>query len=757
VATDQQVHGDFDVPREPLVHRANRQRLACPKCPTVERTRLHSALHGPRHAKPSAVNVDLARVLASALVATQVERVPMRVPLVLTAALGAYCAGRVAATATLPLTDAERRAAIEHNFDSTDRRKGIPLDHSEQGYGFLYVRGSPKKDEIFRANFGGLFPCGSRQLAWMPDRFGCSLVRDTAVAAKFAVALRGNCTFATKAAYAQKAGAHGLIVINNELGLLRMPLGNRTVTEDNALYIPSFMVRQSFAHAMDQAEMSNSTLVAAVRPFRDDCTPDAEFAPFQRMREKILPTSRHVLAQNRSSPFIIDPPPGPVDWEPEITLGAWVNVSTAAGEAAAGAEGETLMSTESLVVEGNIALFGGALPGAELRLEMANPPDACTPLSNTHKAGSTVLVVKRGTCPMISKARHAQAANASTMIIINTDQTWPLVEKARAVWAQLSKESDVSQELAGYFVSPHDLGTVQASPDDHPEDVHIGVLMVSNRAGALLENLLARAVTSPTVRLLVHDSSHASPSWDELRELATKKGVFWPEGPRGVRKMVRIIRETSPLSSRGSEERFEAFKALTMLSGLEPALRLQALLPEVAFDADGRSLPHSSDEIIVEESMRISSSEPATAFLLQHMPASTLQQSSAAADPLACRIDGGVAHFRVMSVRAPEESGVQLTPRAVELLKAQACLERLLLHNAAALGAQLQLIRDENSPDVYGKILSSLFRRFHMEDAEHALFMGETYIRATKLIAPGMVPSSQVSDRRVGDVLSGSA
>jgi len=114
--------------------------------------------------------------------------------------------------------------------------------------------------EFFRATFGAAIPCTAREVVLAPDSLGCVNTQTyrpqgwenfpSAIATRvsiengrqtvlenynpleldpygirgrYVVAYRGSCPFTTKARYVQNAGGAGLIVINTEPGLLRMP------------------------------------------------------------------------------------------------------------------------------------------------------------------------------------------------------------------------------------------------------------------------------------------------------------------------------------------------------------------------------------------------------------------------------------------------------------------------------------------------------------------------------------------------------
>ncbi len=696
------------------------------------------------------------------------------------------CAAALAgtsATPVLPLTPAEQKAAAGDGASGAARRPGIPLDHSEQPYGFMYLKGSPTKFEVFRANFGGLLPCGSRQLAWMPDQFGCATVREPVVSGRFAVAVRGNCTFATKAAYAQKAGAHGLIVINDQPGLLRMPLGNRSINEDNAIYLPSVMVRQSFAGVIETFSSSGHNLTAALRPFRADCIPDKVYVPHQRIRQKNAPSSPKLVAQGVKSPFDI-PPPGETNWEPVVATGGILAVSDGRagrsgreGHMSVGPDGhiKSISSGRAIRTEFALADFGGPPIGGTMRLMLADPIDACSPLVDPHgMLRGAAVIARRGTCPMINKARAAQAAQANVLVLINNDET----DKLNAELFRLASElpgsagasgsdlvdstDEVAAALKAAIPEPERLGLVQAAPDDAPDDIHIATVMVPAESGDRIEKVLAANRGTAFLSIDASKDMPVGESWNELRRLARESGDFWPKDERAVtQEMVRMVRLCDPRSLTGSDERIQALIGLSIASGAAHGRQLLELLHEVNFHPDGKPMDHWSDSASVAPTPRLHSSEPASAFLLNRLPAHSVNLRNS--DSLGCTVEGGLAHVRVPDVTPGQSVGITLTPRVVDLLKHQACLEKLLLRNTAALGNMIALMQRETEEAVYSAQVHALFRRFGSPSGEQSTNMADSYVSAAEAIMRAIKPNANATvatgaaknDGTVGSMLRG--
>jgi hypothetical protein len=73
-------------------------------------------------------------------------------------------------------------------------------------------------------------------------------------------------------------------------------------------------------------------------------------------------------------------------------------------------------------------------------------------------------------------------------------------------------------------------------------------------------------------------------------------------------------------------------------------------------------------------------------------------------------------------------------PRLAEVLKYQACLEKLLLHNTAAVGKLFELLRDESSPQDFALRTNGLLKRFGSATQEASLAMAARYVGASHAI-----------------------
>ena len=72
------------------------------------------------------------------------------------------------------------------------------------------------------------------------------------------------------------------------------------------------------------------------------------------------------------------------------------------------------------------ALFGGDLPCYPVRLVVAQPLHACSPLANAEQARGAAVLVQRASCPFTQKAAHVQEAGAAAMVVFNVDGSPPV-------------------------------------------------------------------------------------------------------------------------------------------------------------------------------------------------------------------------------------------------------------------------------------------------------------------------------------------
>lgn len=118
---------------------------------------------------------------------------------------------------------------LDFNADSTpaseeDIEGQIRL-RSTRFWGRLYIDGWPQTIQFFRAHFGIAPPLGKKTFVFAEPRDACSDLTNAEhlTSDHILLAHRGTCTFGTKAKFAEKTKASGIIIINNEPGLDHLP------------------------------------------------------------------------------------------------------------------------------------------------------------------------------------------------------------------------------------------------------------------------------------------------------------------------------------------------------------------------------------------------------------------------------------------------------------------------------------------------------------------------------------------------------
>lgn len=114
---------------------------------------------------------------------------------------------------------------LDFTADSTpateDDLEGQMRLRSTRFWGRLYIDGWPQTIQFFRAHFGVEAPMGRKRFVFAEPRDACQDLTNADILTSDHVlfAHRGNCTFGTKAKYAQRTNASAIIIINNEPGI----------------------------------------------------------------------------------------------------------------------------------------------------------------------------------------------------------------------------------------------------------------------------------------------------------------------------------------------------------------------------------------------------------------------------------------------------------------------------------------------------------------------------------------------------------
>ncbi|KAJ8613564.1 hypothetical protein CTAYLR_002214 [Chrysophaeum taylorii] len=290
-----------------------------------------------------------------------------------------------------------------------------PKDHAPPGdvraeetlcarshWGRLYVDGWPQPIQYLRAHFGEETPTTHRLPIFLAEPSeACGYLHNAAEvgsrgAPAIVVAMRGTCTFGTKAnktseSLGSVSSGSALLLVNNEPGVMHAPGPD------------AHDVRISVAMI---AQAEGEHVVAELRR-RPQGAVNGTFVPVNCIEHSETRTATNSLCEvitTRDRDFV----------ENELIDGGALRIGDE--------------SYEYL-----LAAFGTAVPaagaGSEPRamdalLAMAEPQDACGPVQPTTAAA---LVVRRGGCGFLEKAQHAQAAGARAVVVANAGATDPLV------------------------------------------------------------------------------------------------------------------------------------------------------------------------------------------------------------------------------------------------------------------------------------------------------------------------------------------
>lgn len=275
----------------------------------------------------------------------------------------------------------------------TDEAPKVDLtERNKLGYGRVYLEDSVESYEYTLASFGKPPPVGKQQIVLLPSILGCSdgdLSQDEGVdfSGKTVIMRRGNCTFLSKAQYAKRLNAAGLILINTE-DRLESPSSGLGVDKNitaavveqlNDLYVIG-MANTSWAKINKALEFHGTGAVFVnVVPLK--CALGKTCAPVIDEEKALL--SEVTWGHMRSKDFVTN----------------------------------EVRSFEFLTSN-----FGCHLPseGRTVSVVLSDSINACEPLTPDAKYEGAAVVVHRGQCRFDVKAFNVQEAGARMMIIVDT-------------------------------------------------------------------------------------------------------------------------------------------------------------------------------------------------------------------------------------------------------------------------------------------------------------------------------------------------
>ena len=800
----------------------------------------------------------------------------------------------------------------------------VQMQSKRHPHGMLFVRGAVKPVQFFRALYGGLLPCGSRDLVEAPapeasaagaaagpsaGAFAdlCKPLPRSALLGRFVVVRRGNCSFTDKALTAQRAGAAGVLIANHEEGLFRMAFANNSAGFEVVIplvMVPLVDIEPLLAFAAERGR----PLHASLAPVRDDCVdPQVEdeerrrFAdeanvPYtaalaSRVAPSLQAAHRALDAQAAASASVgraadslraSGTPEGlaaanmlasdaaaadlvsrlPQTWPPVSTHAVTLTIgvrapppaaavsaigeaaevgegsgSSGGGAAQCGAEVASYLPEED--AELYLAEFSAPALGDSAELAFAEPPRACGNLSNAARVAGKFVIVFRGDCTMVDKARNVQAAGGRAVILVNfgAESALETPEEAAARTARRvrelvaaaaeaeAREASAAREAAlaraaaeaaagdvalrnasaaadaaaaaaraaaaaaaAAIGAPSEreelratsthsnpsFGVVRAVGDAELAErpVRIPVAMVSAEAartwfwegaGGVLGSVAGCSAT------LTPSRAQATAGWEELEPLRVGGRGAWPEDAFfRQRFMLGLLRSHHPKAALGHAGRFRFLLAAADEAGF--GFELRNLEAALAWE-DGVDQGHTSDDFGGEggKNRTLAGNSPGLAFLIANMPAAALAPRWATAEAshalggggggggaaggaasaaklreaaayresglgqLACATESGTS-YSVRLTDFDRASTFGLTRRLKDLLAQQACLEKLLVGNAATIGAYLGQLREESSVREWREASRGLLRHYRVPD-DDASRVASSYIELSQAVS----------------------
>jgi hypothetical protein len=282
----------------------------------------------------------------------------------------------------------------------------VVVDYSERNkltMGRLHIPGSVQAFEYLMGSFGGPPPIGLREVVISSPAEGCTARDQADLANKILVVKRGGCTFLDKALAAHRAGAVSLIIVNYEDRVDNVASGygiDKTVTEQSLNEVSNLAIVSMANVTWSPLEFSARAggLLAQMIPVK--CQSAAICTP-------IIDEEKNINMEVSSGHMRL----------------------TAADGSGVSASFDFLTST-----------FGGRLPRHDIVVRVADPIDACGPLSFAEQrtpleagvsidgtipdvAEATVprpkfaVYARRGVCRFDIKAKYAQDAGAELLIV----------------------------------------------------------------------------------------------------------------------------------------------------------------------------------------------------------------------------------------------------------------------------------------------------------------------------------------------------
>lgn len=328
-------------------------------------------------------------------------------------------------------------------------------DRSE-AWGDVQMVGGGQGWEFVKGLFGSEVTCHPQRLVMAHPIKACQHLKNPdEVKGAIVLVGRGECSFADKTAFAQTAGAKGVIVWNTANDLLRMPAGWMKFEKEILIKIPTVIVTRDSGLALAKIMKRDPIHVQIVAKHWE---PAGEYQ------------TGHCVGNSFSKEKVVD------------TDGT-VLTDLAFGEE--GGQIHVVNSPTALIqsdFEYLLGKFGGPRPSSPREIVWADPVNACAPLKNADSTKGKFVLAKRGGCAFTDKALFVEKAGGMGAIVINN---------------------------AGNLV--------QMAKGDVPDwQVTIPTAMITNQAGSALEELMS---SSTGLKISFQKRDVQAQYWDGLNEL----------------------------------------------------------------------------------------------------------------------------------------------------------------------------------------------------------------------------------------------
>jgi hypothetical protein len=234
-------------------------------------------------------------------------------------------------------------------------------------WGRVFLEGGTQHRQFFKARFGEDLPMEPLDMVMGDPAIGCSEPKND-VSGKLVFLDRGNCTWATKARNMEKAGASAVAIISNDDALTHLP-----GPDGHDVTVGTVHVTNSFG--------------IQVKALIDRQSAQARLIPIYCEKESGTSVCLPVTEEERAAHT--------------VTEGGAVSVG-------------------DLNMDFLTAKFGLPMPTEPVQLINAEPFNACGgDLTNADAVKGKAVVLARGGCPFVDKARAVSDAGGHVAIMVN--------------------------------------------------------------------------------------------------------------------------------------------------------------------------------------------------------------------------------------------------------------------------------------------------------------------------------------------------